>query len=163
MPFALITIGLVIFVTALNGTFRQFGSQVYKDLFTNSPPFILWAAALVVVGLIGYIPKVKKPADWFMVLIIIGIILSNKGFFAQLQQALQHPSGINPATGVNTTTQTSGSGLLSNPVGSISNLGSQYQSFLNLFNGTSNNSTPLTTPAPIPGGTPLGQGGIGSA
>jgi hypothetical protein len=90
MPFVLITIGVVLFVTALNGTTKAFGSQIYKDLFTNTggPSFIYWMLALVVVGMIGYIPEAKKPSDAFMALIIIGMVLANGGFFQKLQQAI---------------------------------------------------------------------------
>lgn len=161
MPFALITIGVVIFATALNGTFRPFGSQLYKDLFTNSPPFIYWAAALVVVGLIGYIPQVKKPADWFMVLIIVGIILANGGFFTQLQQALANPQGINPGGGTTSTAASNAAGTTGVNLNPLQNAQLQLDEAMGQVGGA--NYTPVTTPQPVSGGTPLGFGGIGSA
>ena|ERR1700677_2643773 len=89
MPFVLITFGAILFATALNGTYKQFGTQLYSDVFTSSPSFIKWALALAAVGFIGYIPGAKKPADWFMFLIIIGMVLANGGLFTKLEQALQ--------------------------------------------------------------------------
>lgn len=94
MPFAMILAGVLLFMTALNGTYKQFGSQLYKDLFTDSPPFVYWVAALMVVGLIGYIPGAKKPADAFMALIIVAMVLKDGGLFTQIQSALQ--SGPSP-------------------------------------------------------------------
>jgi hypothetical protein len=137
MPFVLITIGAVLFVTAINGTYPAFGKQLYSDVFTSNPSFIKWAVALVAVGFIGYIPNAKKPADWFMFLIIVGMVLANGGFFTKLQQAIAAgPSapgstGTSGATGSTTAAPTSllsqiqglpntllTQGLLSTPLGS---------------------------------------------
>jgi hypothetical protein len=38
--------------------------------------------------MIGYIPGAKKPADIFMALIIVGMVLANGGFFQKFQQAI---------------------------------------------------------------------------
>jgi hypothetical protein len=95
MPFILITIGAVLFVTGLNGTYKQLGSQLYSDIFTSKPNFLVWALAMIAVGLLGYIPGFKKPADWFMFLVIVTMVLANGGFFSQLEQAIQ----AGPATG----------------------------------------------------------------
>ena len=110
MPFVLITAGVVLFLTAINGTYQAFFSQLYQDMFggsssgNNSTGFIYWALALVIVGLIGYIPEAKKPADFFMALVILGMILANGGFFTQLQQAIQAgpstPASANPLQAV---------------------------------------------------------------
>jgi hypothetical protein len=159
MPFALIVIGILLFITALNNTWRPFGQQLYSDLFGPNGGFVYWIAALVTVGLIGYIPSLKKPSDLFMVLIVIGLMLHNGGFFTQLQQGLQAgPSGSTGATGANTATGSStalpNTGLFSGPLGGLL---LQQQAALG--------AEPLTTPAPAPAGqsVPLGQGGIGSA
>ena len=102
MPFVLIVLGVCLFITALNGTFKQFGSQLYKDLFVSTPKsqnagyqpaFIVWILALLIVGLIGYIPEFKKVADLFMALIIVVMVVANKGFgtviFQDIETALQ--------------------------------------------------------------------------
>src|SRR5271165_5753740 len=107
MPFVLITAGVVLFLTAINGTYSAFFSQLYQDLFgggSSNAGFVYWALALVIVGLIGYIPEAKKPADFFMLLIILGMILANGGFFSQLQAAIQAgptaPASPNPLQAV---------------------------------------------------------------
>jgi hypothetical protein len=134
MPFVLITFGAVIFATALNGTYKQLGSQLYSDVFTSSPSFIKWALALVAVGFIGYIPGAKKPADWFMFLIIIGMVLANGGLFTQLESALQAGPATAGTTGTTATaaTGTAGAttlqGLANQATGSL--LGSAEQGLL---------------------------------
>jgi hypothetical protein len=104
MPFALITIGLIFFLSALNTVngqpaYKALSTQLYSDIFTSSPSFLVWALALVAVGALGYIPGFKKPADWFMVLIILTMILANGGFFQQLEAAINAgPAGTGTGT-----------------------------------------------------------------
>jgi di/tricarboxylate transporter len=156
MPFALVVIGVLLFVTAINNTWRQFGAQFYSDMFGPKGGFIYWVAALVVVGLLGYIPQFKKPSDAFMVLIIIGLLLHNGGFFTALQQGL----AAGPSGGTNPSTGSAQAATSLTNIAPSSNLGLTLGQFG--VPGFSN-ATPLTTPAPIAGGTPLGYGGIGSA
>jgi hypothetical protein len=158
MPFVLITVGVAIFITALNNTWKQFGAQVYKDMFgATGGGFVYWAAALVIVGFIGYIPQLKKPADFFLVLIIVGLLLKNKGFFQQLQQGLA--GGASGGTSTGTTPTPNQYGVTPLNSSQIANL------VLVPLQNLGNNATPLTTPAPASGGStvPLGFGGIGSA
>jgi hypothetical protein len=115
MPFALITIGLIFFLSALNTVngqpaYKALSAQLYSDLFTSSPSFIKWALALVAVGFIGYIPGAKKPADWFMFLIIIGMVLANGGLFTQLESAIQAGPAAPGATGTTATAATGTAG-----------------------------------------------------
>jgi hypothetical protein len=151
MPFVLITLGAVIFATALNGTYKQFGAKLYADVFTSNPSFIKWALALVAVGFIGYIPGWKKPADWFMFLIIIGMVLANGGFFTQLESAIQAgPS--TTGTGATGTTGATGAttlqGLANQGLSSLVGAGEQQLLF----------SNPLTTTAFLQQGANAGLG-----
>jgi hypothetical protein len=157
MPFALLTIGLMILVTALNNTWPQFGKQVYQDIFTESGGFLYWVAALVIVGFIGYIPSLRKPADTFIVLILVAMILKNGGFFSQLQSALA--GGATGATG--SSGGSTGGSTTSSSSGNIFNFPSLNLAGLSAIQG----NEPLTTPAPAAPGqsVPLGFGGIGSA
>jgi hypothetical protein len=122
MPFALVVFGVLLFVIAIQGvaTVKAFGSQFYGDLFgTNGKGgFVLWALALVVVGLIGYIPQLKKPSDAFMGLIILGMVLHNGNFFGQAESAIASGPGAEPGTtGVNSAAATAANpfaGILTN-------------------------------------------------
>jgi len=107
MPYALITIGIGLFVSALNGTLKALGSQLYQDLFVSNntgssynvstgaisgyqPSFIVWILALLIVGLIGYIPEFKKTADAFMALIVIVMVVGQKGFGTVIVQDIEN-------------------------------------------------------------------------
>lgn len=90
MGFALIIAGLLMIVTGGRGTYAAFGAQVAKD-FTGPPGqnFTYWIVALGAVGAVGYIDALRTISRLLLVLVIIGIFLSNKGFFAQFQAALK--------------------------------------------------------------------------
>lgn len=113
MPFALVIIGLVMIVTGARDTYAAFGAQVRKD-FTGPGNFTFWLASLGAVGAVGYVPKLKPLAIAFMTLIIVAMLLSNRGFFAKLQEALNNgpiaPPRNAPAGGVGSTAPVPGSG-----------------------------------------------------
>lgn len=155
MPFALVTVGVLLFLTAINNTWRAAGTQVFKDLFSEDGGFAYWAAGLVIVGLIGYVPSLKKPSDLFMILIILAMLLQNKGFFTQLQSGLAAGPGA-AATGTSTTPAAAApsTGLFSGPLGSI---------LMQSQNASAGIGTgPLSTTTQLPGSA-LDTGGIGAA
>lgn len=100
MPFALVIIGLILIITSAQSTHKAFGTQVLKD-FTNGSGcapmsgqyqdcgFAWWVAAIVAVGALGYIEQFKGFSRAFMVLIIVSMVIANRGVFDQLQAALQ--------------------------------------------------------------------------
>lgn len=100
MPFALTIIGLLLVVTGFQNTHAQLGKQITSD-FTGKNNFIYWIAALGAVGALGYVKELEPFSRAFLVLILIGIFLSNKGFFSQFNAALTQSSGTNVQTGVN--------------------------------------------------------------
>lgn len=96
MPIGLVIIGLLMIVTGVKGTQAEFGAQVIGD-FTGPGNFIYWLASLGAVGALGYVPAFRKFSIAFMTLIIVAMLIANKGFFAQLQTALQ-TGPVSPAT-----------------------------------------------------------------
>lgn len=134
MPFALIIIGVLIVLTAINNTAPAFGSQVYKDLFSEDGGFVYWVAGIVIVGLFGYVPSLKKPSDLFMILIIVAMLMKNGGFFTTLQQGLANASG----SGTSATTTTGALGTISGIPGVSSLIGTAEQNvvFSNPVTGT---------------------------
>lgn len=104
MPFALVLIGLVLLITAILNTYAQFGTQLQTDLL-GSKGFIVWVVALGSVGALGYINNLRTFSHYFMALILISMILSNKGFFQNFQAALA--SGPKAPTAAATVPQTS--------------------------------------------------------
>jgi hypothetical protein len=91
MPFALVTIGLLMLVIGARGTYQEFGSQLYGDLFGsgNQRGFIWWILAIVLIGLVGYAPRLKPLSHALLILVIVVILLANRGVAANLISAVQ--------------------------------------------------------------------------
>jgi hypothetical protein len=104
-------------VAGIRGTNPQLWCLVKGDFVSQSggTSFLMWVAAIAVVGGLGYIPRLKPLSIAFMTLLLLVLVVSKQGVFAQLQQFLQ--SGIGSASnGIGTApsvpvTPTSGAGL----------------------------------------------------
>lgn len=88
MPFALSIIGILLIVVGFQNTYKEFGKQLASD-FTGDNNFIYWIASLGVIGALGYIESLKKFSRIFMALIIIVMVLVNRGLFDKLMQAIR--------------------------------------------------------------------------
>lgn len=88
MPFALVFIGLLLIVTGAKNTYREFGAELTED-FTGDGNFTWWIVSLGSIGALGYIKELQTFSRLFMTLIIVAMLLSNRGVFAQLTGALQ--------------------------------------------------------------------------
>lgn len=97
MPFALSIIGLLLVISGFQNTHKELGAQITSD-FTGKNNFIFWVAALGVVGALGYIKELEPFSRAFLVLILVSIFLSNKGFFNQFNSALTQSSSSTPQT-----------------------------------------------------------------
>ena len=111
MAFALILIGLVLVSVGIQNTQGQLGTLLLSDFTasgssnstsasnTTAPATSFWAylAGIVVVGALGNITSLRTPSRLTLGLIMIVLLLSNSGFFQQLQQALANPQS-NPNT-----------------------------------------------------------------
>jgi hypothetical protein len=94
MPFALVTIGLIMVITGVKNTHAEFGALVKSD-FTGPGNFTYWVIALGAVGSVGYIQSLRPLSHAMLALIIIVMLLKNGGFFTKLQDALkQGPESI---------------------------------------------------------------------
>ena len=115
MPFALVTVGMLLIISGFQNTYRELGRQVASD-FSGPNNFFYWAVALGVIGALGYVKSLEGFSRAFMALVIVAIFLSNKGFFNQLNSGIQAGSStpILPAGG----TTSSGSGIPDNSGGS---------------------------------------------
>ena len=97
MPFALLAIGLLLVIAAYNNTQTVLASQLKKD-FSGNTGFIYWIAAVLIIGVIGYIKPMQTVSRAFLALILVVIFLTNSGFFAQFNSALSG-SATAPAAG----------------------------------------------------------------
>lgn len=86
MPFVLVIAGLLMVVTGARGTYQQFGSQLAKDF---NGQFLYFAAAILFVGALGYVESLRRISRLFMALILIVLVLANRGFFDKFTQALK--------------------------------------------------------------------------
>lgn len=103
MPFVLLIFGAILFVSGVRGTNGQLWTLVKGD-FTGSNSFLVWIAAIGVVGSAGYIPKLKSLSVAFMTLLLLVLFLSNRGVIAQLQSFVQNPQAT-PPNGTDTAIQ----------------------------------------------------------
>lgn len=87
MPFALVTIGLLMVVTGVKNTYADFGAQLKSD-FTGPGNFTYWMLAIGAIGAMGYSTTLRPFANAFAALVILALFLSNRGFFAKLQSAI---------------------------------------------------------------------------
>lgn len=103
MGFVLVIIGLLMVITGARGTYAQFGAQVASEFTAQpggGPSFTTWLLAIGAVGALGYIPTLQIISRWLMALVVISLFLSQKGFFAKLQTALNtSPTPPNVGTG----------------------------------------------------------------
>jgi len=88
MGIALTVTGIILIITGAQNTYGAFGNQLRGD-FTGTNNFTWWFLALILVGMLGYIPALRSFSRWFLALILIAILFSHKGFFAQLTNALK--------------------------------------------------------------------------
>lgn len=109
MPFILLVGGVLLLVTAYQGTTKQLGAMLKQDVFGGSGTngLLLWLVVVAVIGGIGYVKPLKGLSDAFLVLVILVLFLSNAGFFANFNAALkQISSGASVTSGAATAGQT---------------------------------------------------------
>lgn len=109
MPYVLLLFGAVLLVSGIRGTHKELWELIKGD-FTGNKSFLLWVAAIGVVGGIGYIKPLKGFSIGFMSLLVLVLLLSNKGVIKQLQVFVNNPApgtpannnaGITPLDGIN--------------------------------------------------------------
>jgi len=88
MPFALVTIGLLMIVTGARNTFGAMGRQIAGD-FTGPGNFTYWLLSIGTVGAVGYAAPMRKFSIMFMTLILLAMVLAHKGFFNQFYAAIK--------------------------------------------------------------------------
>jgi uncharacterized membrane protein HdeD (DUF308 family) len=91
MPILLLIVGILLIVVGINDKVSELGDLITEDFQPSdgSAGFHIWIVAIFVAGAIGYIPGFKPVANAFLVLIVLGILLSNKGFFSQFTDAIE--------------------------------------------------------------------------
>ena len=89
MPFVLIIFGILLLSTAFKGNTGDLTDILKKDL-TGTAQDVMAIVAILGVGAIGFVPKLKTISDSFLVLILVSMMLADKGgFFRQFQAQLK--------------------------------------------------------------------------
>ncbi len=129
MPFVFGIIGIILIVSGVRGTVTGSNPNLVglvKADLTGQPNYTEWMIAIFAVGALGYVPQFKTFSRAFMTAIVIGLILSNKGFFAQLEkEAVSSDASV--ANPTNTTQQSSS--LFGN-VPSLDEIENELQDFI---------------------------------
>jgi hypothetical protein len=73
MAFVALVIGAIIFIAAVRGT----QGDLFSALAVDAPAFVTWAAAIVTLGAIGFIPNLKPVSRSLIALILIVLVLRN--------------------------------------------------------------------------------------
>lgn len=90
MPFAILFIGALLVVVGYRGTHTDLLDLLKSD-FTGSNNFIFWIISILVIGAVGYIPRLKPVSDGFLALVILVLFISNPGFFARFMEQVANP------------------------------------------------------------------------
>jgi hypothetical protein len=95
MPFALLIIGVVLVVAGA----RQKQGDLFNLLlgdFTGANNFLFWFVSILIIGALGYVPKLKPLSTGLLVLVILVLFLTKGnpsgvggGFFGQFTSALK--------------------------------------------------------------------------
>lgn len=104
MPFALLLVGLVLLISGVKNTQDTLFATVKGD-FQGQDNFIYWFVAIIIIGAVGYIPKLKPVSTAFLALVIVVLFLKKGnatglggGFFAQATAALGSTGATSPTT-----------------------------------------------------------------
>lgn len=95
MTLIALLIGVVLIVAAI----RNSQDALFKAIATDVPEFVVWAAAIVALGVIGFIPGLKPVSRGLLALVIIVIVLHNyKNILSGFTNAWKSPPAASSAT-----------------------------------------------------------------
>jgi hypothetical protein len=112
VPLAIAFVGIIVLVTAIQGTYVQFFQLLNSDLtgtgtgagITGAAPFVVWIGALLLIGLIGYIPGAQNISRALLALVFLVLVLGNgRSAFPNFAAAFKSPPTPQPAQDIQTT------------------------------------------------------------
>lgn len=91
MPFVLLLLGLLLLIVAVRGTHGALFDLIRSE-FTGAGNFLLFVAAVVIIGSLGYVRPLKPLAAAFIGLIVLAYLFNNKGgIFKQFEDQIKSP------------------------------------------------------------------------
>ena len=120
MSFALIIIGLFLLISAIKNTQGSLFTLIHGD-FTGSNNFIFWLVAILIVGAVGYIERIKPVSNAFLVLIVLALFLKKGApLFTTFTSSIASTQQASASTGSNTqSVSSSTSSIIGNIIGAI--------------------------------------------
>jgi hypothetical protein len=79
--------GSILLIAAVKNTQETLYYLLVGD-FTGPNNFVYWLLAILIIGAIGYVPKLKPLSDGFLILVILVLFLSKGGFWAKFTQQI---------------------------------------------------------------------------
>jgi hypothetical protein len=90
VPYALIIAGIVLAIAGVRNTHSALFSLLQND-FTGNRSFVWWSLSIIGIGAVGYVEDLKPLANAFLALLLIVLLIANKGVFKQFTDALKNP------------------------------------------------------------------------
>lgn len=114
----MVLVALFVGVVLIVAAYRNSQNDLATALASDVPQFVVWAAAIVAIGSIGFVPGLKPVSRGILALVIVVLILQNyKAILSGFQNAWQHP----PQSNAVVDNSKGGTGIIGN-VNTISNL-----------------------------------------
>ena len=90
MPLVFIAIGTILIFTGIKGDANALYQLIVNDFKgqNGNKGYVYWMLAIVILGGLGYIKSIEPLSRAFMILVVIVLLIHNKGFFAQLQKQI---------------------------------------------------------------------------
>lgn len=108
MPLFLAAVATIFLVSAIKGTLTTSKAgpgllDLLRGDFVGQNNFLIWLAAIIGLGSLGYIKQIQPIVNAFLGLVILVLFLSHKGFFDQFVAAAKStqttPANTNEASG----------------------------------------------------------------
>lgn len=90
VAYFLIALGVLIaYIDYLGGqNVKDAGSLFYEEVWGNNDPFWKWLGAIILIGLIGYIPNMEPISTAMLGLVLLALIASHSEAYNQLMASL---------------------------------------------------------------------------
>src|SRR5215831_12537415 len=99
MPFVLILAGVVLLISAVRNTQQDLFFLLSND-FTGPNNFIYWFISILIIGAVGYIPKMKPISDGFLILVIVSLFVrkgaQGQSFITMFENQIAGTQGARP-------------------------------------------------------------------
>ena len=91
MPLFFLFVAILLIASGITGKTGDLWDLFKGDMTSKNgvAGFPVWMLALFLVGAIGYARELKPLSNAFLVLVFLGMILSNRGFLEKFSQAIK--------------------------------------------------------------------------